>query len=83
MSLPVDQLNFSDLGELYAAAPRVAERFWEMVKREGRREFESGYLAANITFPAGYMKQVWNIGRYMGMRESFIAEWQPLMLDLN
>jgi len=77
LSLPVESLNFADLGELYAAAPRVAERFWEEVKIEGRKEFESGHLAANITFPTGYMKQVWNIARYLGVRESFIDEWVP------
>jgi hypothetical protein len=77
MRLPLESLNFVDLMELHDFAPRVAERFWERAKREGRLEFESGHLAANITFPVGYMKQVWNIARYLGVRESFIAEWQP------
>ena len=77
MRLPLESLNFIDLMELHDYAPRVAERFWERAKREGQLEFESGHLAANITFPVGYMKQVWNIARYLGVRESFIAEWQP------
>lgn len=77
MRLPFQSLNFIDLFELHEAAPRVAERFWEYTKDEGRKEFESGHLAANIAFPVGYMKQVWNIARYLGVRESFIAEWQP------
>ncbi len=77
MSLPVESLNFVDLMELHGQAPRVAERFWERVKREARKEFESGHLAANISFPVGYMKGVWNIARYIGVRESFIADWQP------
>ena len=55
----------------------VAEWFWEAAKREGRKEFESGHLAANITFPVGYMKGLWNIARYLGVRESFINEWNP------
>ncbi|MDQ3713978.1 MAG: hypothetical protein M3388_17410, partial [Acidobacteriota bacterium] len=59
MRLPLESLNFVDLMELHNFAPRVAERFWERAKREGRLEFESGHLAANITFPVGYMKQVW------------------------
>lgn len=50
---------------------------WEKLKREGRAEFESGHLAANISFPVGYMKQLWNIARYLGVRESFIADWKP------
>lgn len=77
MGLPVENLNFVDLLELHSFAPRVAERFWEKVKREGRKEFESGHLAANITFPVGYMKQLWNIARYIGVRESFIDDWNP------
>jgi hypothetical protein len=77
MQSPLESLDFVDLMELQNEAPRVAERFWERAKREGRAEFESGHLAANITFPAGYMKQVWNIARFMGLRESFIAEWKP------
>jgi hypothetical protein len=77
MRLPLESLHFADLMELHNEAPRVAERFWERAKGEGQAEFESGHLAANITFPVGYMKQVWNIARYLGVRESFIAEWQP------
>jgi hypothetical protein len=77
MGLPLQDLNFVDLDELYSFAPRVAERFWERAKREGRDEFESGHLAANTTFPAGYMKEVWNIARYLGVRESFINDWVP------
>lgn len=74
---PLDCLNFVDLQELYSYAPRAAEGFWEMTKDEGRREFESGHLAANITFPEGYMKGMWNIARYLGVRESFVDDWKP------
>ena len=77
MGLPLENLNFIDLLRLHELSPRVAERFWERAKREGRREFESGHLAANITFPVGYMKGVWNIARYLGVRESFIDDWNP------
>lgn len=77
MGLPLDCLNFVDLQELYSYAPRAAEGFWEMAKGEGRREFESGHLAANITFPEGYMKGLWNVARYLGLRESFIDDWKP------
>lgn len=77
MRLPLESLNFIDLQELQNLAPRVAERFWERAKREGANEFISGHLAANITFPVGYMKQLWNIARYLGVRDSFIDEWNP------
>jgi len=75
--LPLESLNFVDLLKLQEFAPRVAERFWERAKLEGRKEFESGHLAANITFPVGYMKGLWNIARYIGVRESFIDDWNP------
>ena len=77
MSLPLECLSFIDLQNLYGSAPRAAEGFWEIAKIEGRAEFESGHLAANITFPEDYMKQVWNIARYLGVRESFLDDWQP------
>lgn len=77
MQLPLENLNFIDLQELQNLAPRVAERFWERAKREGSNEFISGHLGANITFPVGYMKQLWNIARYLGVRDSFIDEWNP------
>ncbi len=77
MSLPLEILSFGDLMELQSYAPKVAEGFWEMVKIEGRAEFESGHLAANINFPVGYQKNLWNIARYLGVRESFIDDWRP------
>ncbi len=77
MSLPVERLSFVDLMQLQEIAPRVAERLWEKTKREARKEFESGHLAANINFPEGYMKEMWNIARYLGVRESFIDDWNP------
>jgi hypothetical protein len=77
MRLPLESLNFVDLMKLQSYSPRVAESFWEIAKIEGRAEFESGHLAANISFPLGYMKQVWNIARYMGVRASFIDDWKP------
>ena len=77
LRLPVENLEFIDLNELHSFAPRVAERLWERTKNEGRNEFESGHLAANISFPEGYMKGMWNIARYLGVRESFIDDWKP------
>ena len=73
----VENLNFVDLLELHNFTPRVAERLWEHYKREGRKEFESGHLAANMTLPVDYMKGLWNVARYLGVRESFIDDWKP------
>ncbi len=77
LSLPVESLNFVDLMQLQSFAPRAAEKFWEKAKSEGRKEFESGHLAANINFPVDYMKGLWNVARYLGVRESFIDDWNP------
>jgi hypothetical protein len=77
MSKPIHSVDFNSLSELYAGAPRVAERLWELIKKEGRAEFESGHLAANTMFPVPHMKQAWNIARFLGVRESFIDDWNP------
>jgi hypothetical protein len=77
MSKPLPSVDFNSLGELYAAAPRVAERLWELIRSEGGAEFESGHLAANTMFPVPHMKQAWDIARFLGVRESFINDWSP------
>ena len=77
LSLPLERLNFIDLMKLQSLSPRTAEMFWESAKLEGRKEFESGHLAANTAFPVNYMKGLWNVARYMGVRESFIDDWNP------
>ena len=77
MRMPLESLSFVDLMELHANDPFIAEWFWIRAKEEGRAEFESGHLAANTAFPGGYMKDLWNVARYIGARESFADEWQP------
>lgn len=77
MRTPVTDLRFIDVLGLHDGAPRVAAQFWELTKLKGRREFESGHLAANMSFPPDYKKSFWNIAKYLGIRESFIDEWQP------
>jgi hypothetical protein len=77
MSYSMEHVSFDDLHSLYSAAPRVAERLWERIKQEGRKEFESGHSAANALLPASYMRDAWTVARYLGIRESFIDEWKP------
>jgi hypothetical protein len=72
-----ENISFNALHGLHGYAPRVAERIWEKIKEEARAEFESGHLAANTMSPVHYMKETWNIAKYLGVRESFINEWQP------
>lgn len=77
MSKPVDWVSFGDLSELNSFSRRMAANVWEVIKREARYEFESGHLAASAFEPVDYMKDAWTRARYLGLRESFAAEWQP------
>ncbi len=77
MSYPLDNLDFVDLYEMWPVAPRLAERMWEMIKSEAGDKFESGHLATEAMYPEHYMRTAWNVASYLGIRESFIAEWQP------
>lgn len=56
MSSPVESISFYALAKLSDSAPRAAERLWEMIKAEGRKELESGHFAANAVFPTSQMK---------------------------
>ena len=77
MRMPSDQISFWHLTELNRNSPRTAENVWEMIKREAQREFESGHRAATAFEPADYLTDAWNRASYLGLRESFIGEWQP------
>lgn len=77
MRYSFEEISYNDLYELYFRAPRVGERLWERIKAEARSEFESGHLASGAIYPVNYMRNPWRVGLYLGVRESFIAEWQP------
>jgi hypothetical protein len=77
MRSPVDAVTFGELERLWESAPRVGERFWEYLKGQGRQEFETGHMAARAMFPMSQMKTPWDVARFLGVRESFVAEWQP------
>jgi hypothetical protein len=55
----------------------MAQNMWEMIKREAAIEFESGHRAAAALEPVNYMTDCWNRASYIGIRESFIEEYQP------
>ena len=77
ISVPTDLISFADLMSLYDHSPSAAENLWEVIKREARNEFESGHRAAMVFEPADWMKDAWNRASYLGVRESFCAEYQP------
>jgi hypothetical protein len=77
MSRSVDRIDFHELLQLSSFSRAMAENVWEVIKRQARGEFESGHLAASAFEPVDYMKDAWTRARYLGLRESFAAEWQP------
>jgi hypothetical protein len=76
-SMPVDTINFLQLSELWGASPQHAERLWQLVKLEAQEDFESGHMAANGFMPVEWMQEAWRKARYLGVRQSFVEEWQP------
>ena len=77
MGLPVDMLWFGDLMRLWVHSPAKGEEFWELVKERAREEFESGYLGSQSFIPVQHLRKPWKVACYLGLRESFISEWQP------
>jgi len=74
---PVDKIRFIDLARMWRIAPAFSQSLWEMIKAEGRDEFESGHLASKALTPTQFRRTAWTVASYLGLRESFIEEWQP------
>jgi len=77
MSYPLDMMSSGQLSKMWPVAPRFAETLWEMLKGEAGDEFESGHLASKAMTPAQYLRTAWTVASYLGLRESFVEEWQP------
>jgi hypothetical protein len=77
MSNPVERIRFIDLARIWGVGHGYAENLWEMIKAAGRDEFESGHLATDNLTPTQYHRTAWAVASYLGLRESFAAEWQP------
>jgi hypothetical protein len=77
MSVPLDRIDFVDMAEMWSVAPQLAEEIWEGLKSEAGDKFESGHQATEAMYPVQHMRTAWNVASYLGLRESFIAEWQP------
>lgn len=75
--VPVDSISFLDLAELWSASPHHAEGMWQMIKDEAQADFESGHMAAGVFAPVEWMREAWRKARYLGLRQSFVEEWQP------
>jgi len=77
MSQPVADIRFIDLARIWGVGQNFADTLWELIKTEGREEFESGHLASNNLAPTQYLRTAWTVASYLGLRESFADEWQP------
>jgi hypothetical protein len=77
MARPVSDIRFIDLAKMWNINPSFSEYLWEGIKNNARDEFESGHLAANNTLPGLDLRRAWRVASYLGLRESFAAEWKP------
>lgn len=70
-------VDFDDLHELWIYSAEDAEYVWSEMKREARREFMTGHLAATVFEPVDWMRSAWKRAKFLGVRDSFIDEYQP------
>ena len=70
-------VDFDHLHKLWTYSPEDAEYVWSEMKREARREFMTGHLAATIFEPVDWMRSAWKRAKFLGVRDSFIDEYQP------
>jgi hypothetical protein len=72
-----ESTDFHDLHELWTHSPKDAEFVWWEMKREAEREFMTGHLAATVFEPVDWMRSAWKRAQFLGVRDSFIDEYQP------
>jgi hypothetical protein len=72
-----ETIDFEDLHKLWMSSPEDAEFVWANMKREARREFITGHLAATVFEPVDWMKSAWKRAKFLGVRDSFIDEYEP------
>lgn len=77
LSQPADAANWYGLEKLFSKSPAMAKSVWRLIKDEARQEFESGHRAAQVFEPVGWLREAWRRAQYLGIRESFIEQWQP------
>jgi hypothetical protein len=74
---PVTNISWSSIDTLFRRSPEAAKEVWDLIKNEARNEFESGHRAAEVFERAPWHRDVWSRARYLGIRDSFIEQWQP------
>lgn len=77
MTQSAEATDFRDLHDLWTHSPEDAEFVWREMKQEARREFVTGHLAATVFEPVDWMRSAWKRAKFLGVRDSFIDEYQP------
>jgi len=77
LTQPAESTDFRDLHELWTYSPEEAEYVWREMKREAQREFTTGHLAATVFEPVDWMRSAWKRAKFLGVRDSFIDEYEP------
>ena len=77
LTQPAEITDFHDLHELWMYSPGEAEYIWGQMKREAQREFVTGHLAATVFEPVDWMRSAWKRAKFLGVRDSFIDEYEP------
>jgi hypothetical protein len=72
-----ETIDFHDLHKLWLHSPEDAEFIWQQMKQEARREFVTGHLAATVFEPVDWMRSAWKRAKFLGVRDSFLDEYQP------
>jgi hypothetical protein len=72
-----ETISFDDLNKLWMHSPEDGEFVWRQMKEEARREFMAGHLAATVFEPVEWMRSAWERAKFLGVRDSFIDEYQP------
>jgi hypothetical protein len=77
MTQSAEITDFQDLHDLWIHSPEDAEFIWQQMKHEARREFMTGHLAATVFEPVDWMRSAWKRAKFLGVRDSFLDEYQP------
>ena len=77
MTQSAEVTDFHDLHDLWVHSPEDAEFVWQEMKQEARREFTTGHLAATVFEPVDWMRSAWKRAKFLGVRDSFLDEYQP------
>lgn len=54
-----------------------AERYFELVRQEGQRDFCTGHRIAQVFEPVDWFRPLWQHAQFLSIRDTFIAEFEP------